>query len=267
MPHVETNGIRMYYEERGGGDPLILIMGIGAAGAVWEKHAACWQANFRCILADNRGAGFTDKPAGAYSTAQMADDYAGLMTALGIGSARIVGCSMGSTIAQQIALRHPRLAKSLVLMCPWARCDRYARDVFAHLAHAKARLRPEEFSVDLQLLIFTKPYWDRDENYREMMEGRRAAAADPFPQPVHGFEGQAAACVDHDTLDQLRRIECPCLVIGGRNDIFTPVWMAEEVASRIPDCNLHLYDGAGHAFHWECIGDFNGRVRDWLLAH
>ncbi len=83
---------------------------------------------------------------------------------------------MGSTIAQQIALRHPRLARSLVLMCPWARCDRYARDVFAHLAHAKARLRPEEFSVYLQLLIFTKPYWDRDESYREMTEGRQAAA-------------------------------------------------------------------------------------------
>lgn len=257
----------MYYEERGAGDPLVLIMGIGARGAAWEKHAACWQEHFRCILPDNRGVGLTDKPSPPYSTAQMADDYAGLLGSLGIASARFAGCSMGSTIAQQIALRHPRLARSLVLMCPWARADRYARDIFAHLAHAKARLRPEEFSVYIQLLIFTKPYWDRDESYAELMAGREGAALDPVPQPLHGFEGQAAACVDHNALDQLGSIACPTLVIGGRNDIFTPVWMAQEVASRIPNADLHLYDGAGHAFHWECIGDFNARVRDWLGRH
>ncbi len=162
MPFVDSNGIRLYYEERGTGEPLLLLMGITAPGSVWQKHADDWSKEFRCIIPDNRGVGLSDKPAGAYSTEQMADDHAGLLGALGIESARVVGCSMGSTIAQQLALRHPQLVRSMVLMCTWARCDRYARDVFRHMSDIKSRLRPEEFATYIQLLIFAKPYWDRD---------------------------------------------------------------------------------------------------------
>jgi pimeloyl-ACP methyl ester carboxylesterase len=265
VPVVDANGIKLYYEERGAGDPLVMIMGITARGSVWEKHATFWQESFRCILPDNRGVGLSDKPAGPYTSAQMADDYAELMQTLGIGQARVIGCSMGSIIAQQLALRHPARVRSMVLMCTWARCDRYARDVFQHMIHIKSRLRPEEFATYIQLLIFAKPFWDDDAAFTEMREGR--TATDPLPQPVHGLEGQAAACMNHNTLTELSRIQCPCLVIGGRSDIFTPVWMSEEVAGRIPGSELHLYEGAGHAFHWEKIDDFNPRIHDWFLAH
>jgi pimeloyl-ACP methyl ester carboxylesterase len=267
MPFAETNGIQFYYDECGQGDPLLLIMGITARGAVWQKHAEFWSQKFRCILPDNRGVGLSDKPAGPYTSAQMADDYAGLLDKLGIERARVVGCSMGSIIAQQLALRHPGRVRSMVLMCTWARCDRYARDVFQHMSNSKSRLRPEEFAIYIQLLIFAKPYWDTDAGFADLQDGRAGAASDPLPQPVQGFEGQAAACVTHDTLDQLHKVACPSLIIGGRSDIFTPVWMAEEVAARIPGSDLHLYDGAGHAFHWERLDDFNPRVRNWLLAH
>ena len=67
MPFVQTNGINLYYEERGTGDPLLLIMGITAPGSVWEKHADDWQHSFRCIMGDNRGVGQSDKPAGPSS--------------------------------------------------------------------------------------------------------------------------------------------------------------------------------------------------------
>ncbi len=267
MPFVDSNGVRLYYEECGSGDPLLLLMGITASGSVWQKHSEHWAREFRCVIPDNRGVGLSDKPVGAYSTEQMADDFAGLLATLRIERARVVGCSMGSTIAQQLALRHPHLVQSMVLMCTWARCDRYARHVFQHMTDIKSRLRPEEFTTYIQLLIFAKPYWDRDATFAELQEGRAGAASDPLPQPVHGFEGQAAACVTHDTFNQLESVACPCLVIGGRNDIFTPVWMAEEVASLIPHCNLHLYEGAGHGFHWECLEDFNPRVQEWLRAH
>src|SRR4051794_19500367 len=127
MPYVQTNGIRLYYEESGSGEPLLMIMGITAPGTVWEKHLAHWQQSFRCIVPDNRGVGLSDKPIGPYTTAQMADDYAGLLQHLEVTSAHVIGCSMGSTIAQQLALRHPDKVKSLVLMCTWARCDRAAK--------------------------------------------------------------------------------------------------------------------------------------------
>ncbi|MEM7394429.1 MAG: alpha/beta hydrolase [Verrucomicrobiota bacterium] len=267
MPTVETNGINMFYDEVGSGDPLICIMGITAPGAVWEAHVEAWQEHFRCIMGDNRGVGSSDKPVGPYSSAMMADDYAGLMDALGIEKARVVGCSMGSIIAQQMALRHPDKVQSMVLMCPWARCDRYAKSVFKHMMDCKARLRPEEFMEWVQLLIFTKPFWDNDDAYQSIIDGRGDAANNPAPQPLHALEAQAAACIDHDVVDQLGDIQCPALVIDGKDDIFTPTWMTKEVADGIPNSDLHLYDGAGHAFHWECMDDFNPRTTEWLLAH
>ncbi|WP_161888648.1 alpha/beta fold hydrolase [Pontibacter russatus] len=267
MPHIYTNGINLYYEERGAGEPLLLIMGITAPGSVWEKHAAYWEKDFRCIIADNRGVGFSDKPAGPYTTAQMADDYAGLLEALQIPQARVVGCSMGSTIAQQLAIRYPEKVKSLVLMCTWARCDNMARTVFQHMMHCKARLRPEEFSLYIQLLIYAKSSWDNQAMNAELEEGRLQAATDPQPQPLHALEAQAAACMDHNALNGLREIGAPALVIGGQEDAFTPPWMAEEVAGAIPGAALHLYEKSGHAFHWENLEDFNPRVRNWLLAN
>ena len=257
----------MYYEERGSGDPLICIMGITAPGAVWEAHVAEWEKHFRCILGDNRGVGQSDKPSGEYTSEMMADDYAGLMDELGITQARVVGCSMGSIIAQQLALRHPDKVKSAILMCTWARCDRYSKAVFEHMKNAKARLRPEEFMNYIQLLIFTKPFWDNDEAYQSLLDGRAEAADGEAPQPVHAMEAQAAACVNHDVYDQLGDIQCPCLVIGGKDDVFTPRWMGEETAAALPNADLHLYEGAGHAFHWECMDDFNPRTTEWLQSH
>jgi pimeloyl-ACP methyl ester carboxylesterase len=194
----------------------------------------------------------------------MADDYAGLICRLGLERARIVGCSMGSTIAQQLALRYPELVRSLVLMCPWARCDSYAKAVFQHIVDCKARLRPEEFLEYIQLLIFSKGSWDDATIRGEMVESRVQMKFNPDPQPLHALEAQATACSDHDVYALLPKIRCPSLVIGGASDIFTPVWMAREVASQIPGSDLYLYDAAGHAFHWERLDDFNCRVLEWL---
>lgn len=267
MPIIHTNGIDLYYEEQGSGEPLLLIMGITATGSVWEKHVAHWQKQFRCITVDNRGVGLSDKPAGPYTTAQMADDCAGLLDALHIQKVRVVGCSMGSTIAQQLAIRYPEKIVSMVLMCPWARCDNNAKATFQHMINCKAGLEPEAFSLFIQLLIYSKSSWDDHSMFVEMAAGRKQAAADQQIQPLHGLSGQAAACINHDVLSQLPQINQRVLVIGGKADVFTPLWMAEEVAGAIPNAELHLYDGCGHAFHWEKIADFNVRISNWLMDH
>jgi pimeloyl-ACP methyl ester carboxylesterase len=268
MPKVKLNtGIQMAYTEQGTGEPLVCIMGVTAPGAVWEAHAAEWSQHFRCILGDNRGVGDTDKPTGPYTTEMMADDYAALMDKLGISQARVVGCSLGSVIAQQLALRHPEKVKSAILMCTWARQDAYGRYVWEHLQRCKASFRPEDFLHYVQMLIFTKPWFDNPECFQSMQEGLAGMAVNPAPQPVHAMEAQSAAAVNHNTLSQLKNIKCPVLVIGGKDDIFTPKWMSEEVAAEIPGADLHLYENAGHAFHWECMADFNSRTTAWLKAH
>ncbi len=267
MPVVETNGIKMYYEERGNltAEPLLLIMGITAPGSVWEPHLAEFEKHFRCIVGDNRGVGQSDKPAGAYSTDEMADDYAGLLHNLGIKKAKVIGCSMGSTIAQKLAIRHPQKVDSIVLMCPWARCDNTAKGIFHHIMACKAHLNPEEFTRYIQLLIYSKASWDDEKVAADLAEGRKNAHLDPNPQPLHGLVGQAHACINHNALADLHKISQKTLVIGGREDIFTPVWMAEEVTIAIPNAELFLYENAGHIFHFENLEDFNERVSDWLL--
>lgn len=194
----------MHYEVRGGGEPLVCIMGITASGEVWEDHVAFWSESFQCFTPDNRGVGRSDKPIGDYTSAMMADDFAGFMDAVGLESAHVIDCSMGSIIAQELALRHPTKVKSLVLMCSWAGCDSYAKSTFEHLKQLKAHLRPEAFMEYIQLLIFHKRSWDDAEVHQSLLEGRQAAAADESPQPLHGLEGQAAACIHHNTLDLLK---------------------------------------------------------------
>ena len=142
MPIVRANGININYEVRGQGEPLILIMGLGADGSVWDLHAQAYEQHFRCILMDNRGAGFSDKPEGPYTTEMMADDTAGLLDALGIETARVAGISMGGAIAQNLALRYPQKVRSMVLVSTWARCDAYAKIVFEHFKKMRAGIRP-----------------------------------------------------------------------------------------------------------------------------
>lgn len=256
----------MHYEVHGVGEPLICIMGITAPGEVWEEHVKVWGQSYECIMPDNRGVGLSDKPEGAYSSAMMADDYAGLMDELGIESAHVVGCSMGSIIAQQLALRHPAKVKRVVLMCSWARCDAYAKSVFSHLQVLKEKVNAAEFMEYIQLLIFHKRSWDDAEMRASLEEGRREALQNDNPQPLHGLRGQAAACIDHDVLFDLPRLQAPCLVIGGEDDVFTPRWMAEEIDAALPKSELHLYPQSGHAFHWENLDDFNERVLRFLAG-
>ncbi|MCC5938465.1 MAG: alpha/beta hydrolase [Lunatimonas sp.] len=267
MPTVNANGIDIYYETRGSGEPLLLIMGITAPGSVWEKHTAAWEKDFTCILMDNRGVGRSSKPVGPYSTALMADDCAALLEALGISQARVAGVSMGSTIAQQLAIRHPHKVRSMVLMCPWARCDNKAKAIFELMVDCKARFRPQEFSRFIQQLIFSKASWDDPGTFQAMLEDREGAANDSNPQPLLGLEGQAAACIEHDVLKQLGHVQIPTFVVGGEADEFTPKWMTEEVAKAIPGADLHIYPNSGHAFHWENLEDFNQRVGQWLLQN
>ncbi|HEY0256331.1 MAG TPA: alpha/beta hydrolase, partial [Candidatus Methylacidiphilales bacterium] len=168
MPSVIVNGVRIAYQEVGAGAPLLLIMGLGAPGSLWEKHVEAYARHFRCILMDNRGAGESDKPPGPYTTPMMADDAAGLLEKMGIDSARVAGISMGSGIAQELALRHPGKVRSLVLISSWARCDTYMKETFLHFQNVRAHLSPEMFTRLLQLWIFAPEYFDT--NYADLEE-------------------------------------------------------------------------------------------------
>jgi pimeloyl-ACP methyl ester carboxylesterase len=267
MPIIKANGINLFYEERGikTNPPLLLVMGITAPGFVWYAHVEEWEKQFRCIIVDNRGVGQSDKPKGPYSTEQMADDYAALLDHLNLENVCVAGVSMGGTIALQLAIRHSKKVKALLLMCPWARCDNRAKAIFHHIMTCKARFRPEEFSHYIQHLIYSRKSWDDPKIYQELAEGRDADAIGENQQPLHGLEGQAWACINHNVLDQLSFIQQPTIVFGGTEDEFTPNWMALEIVEKITNAELFLYPESGHIFHFENLEDFNQRSLTWLI--
>jgi pimeloyl-ACP methyl ester carboxylesterase len=250
--------IDLAYSERGSGEPLLLIMGLGADRAAWEKHVAAYERRFRCIVVDNRGAGESPQPAGPYSTAEMAGDYVQLIRSIGCGPVRVAGISMGGAIAQELALRHPELVARMVVVSSWARCDDYTKEIFRHFAAIRAVVPAEEFDRLLQLWIWTPAHLDA--HLAELAAERGA----PGGMAQHAFEAQCAACISHDALDRLGEIAVPTLVTAGDRDIFTPLALAQELHARIRGSELKVFPGTGHAHHWEALEEFNALTTEWL---
>ena len=116
MPTIYVNDITMYYEIHGEGEPLVLIPGLPIDVTAFRQIISELAKHYRIIVFDNRGAGRTDKPDMPYSIGMMADDTAGLLAALGIQRAHVLGVSMGGRIATELTLRHPKMVKSLILV-------------------------------------------------------------------------------------------------------------------------------------------------------
>lgn len=262
MPDVKSNGITIHYEERGSGEPLILIMGLGAPGSRWEEHAACYEQHFRCILMDNRGAGGSDKPDGPYTTKMMADDTAGLMQALGIETARVAGLSMGSAIAQELALAYPEKVHSLLLISSWSRCDQYAAAVFEHFKKMRALALPADFTQLLQLWIASAPYYE--EHFAEMVQDQ--GQAHEGYMPLGAFEAQCDACSNHNAFERLEAITAPALLTVGEADIFTPLRLSAEMHARMAHSDILIFPGKGHIHHWEDLERFNAATSRFLLS-
>ena len=263
MPSIHSNGIKIHYEERGSGDPLILIMGLGTPGNRWEDHVACYEQHFRCILIDNRGAGGSDKPKGPYTIKMMADDTAGLMYELGIQKAGVAGISMGSAIAQELALSYPEKVRSLVLISSWSRCDRYTQTIFEHFKKMRQLASPADFTQLLQLWIASAPYYEK--HFVEMIQDMDKAHENYMP--LHAFEAQCDACIDHNTYDRLEKITIPVLLSVGDADIFTPLRLTNEMHERMPQSEMLVFNGRGHIHHWEDLERFNEATSQYLLVH
>ena len=265
MPAVESNGININYEECGSGEPLLLIMGITAPGAAWELHANEYKKHFRCILLDNRGAGSSDKPAGAYTTELMASDCINVMNALGIDRFHVNGISMGGAIAQQVALAQPSRVKSCVMTAAWAFCSNYMKHVFEMFKTTRVNLSPGHFSQMFFLWLYSSKFYG--DNPEDMLENIQNQVADPSPMSRPAFESQAAACVNHNTCGKLGNIAAPVLLTTGNRDIFVPMECSQYLHANIKKSTLEVFDGYAHVHHWEDLERYNKVTTDFLLKH
>ncbi len=250
MATIPVADIELDVERSGSGSPLLAIMGMSGTALHWgEPFLEGLREDFEVIAYDHRGVGASTRLEGAVTIPQMAADAAGLLAALGIERADVLGISMGGMIAQELALAHPELIRTLILGCTYAG----GADAVAPAPEVAQRMGEAIMSGDRRRAIRTgfevnvsaAAAADEDLYARFLAVSERRAVA---PQVVMA---QLQACMAHDTRSRLSGIGTPTLVIHGTEDQLLPVENGRILATAIPGAQLEILEGIGHAFFWE----------------
>ena len=258
--HVRAGDLEVWTEQVGEGPDVLLIGGLGDTVESWQFQLEGLADRYRVTAFDNRGAGRTARPAGEVTVEAMADDAAEVLRSLGIQSAHVAGFSGGSIIAQELALRHPELVRSLVLQSTWPAMDTYMRS-WARFVHRLLDTAANEraFLEDFFLWIYT-PRAHNDGTVDQFIEEVLAFAHKQADDDVHAF---LDAFVDHDTTHRLPDIHAPTLVLAGGRDMTSRPEVCQAVAELIPDARFEVLEGEAHQPFQEVPDDWNRRVDDF----
>jgi pimeloyl-ACP methyl ester carboxylesterase len=250
MPAIQHNNHLIHYQTHGQEDapPLLLIMGLALASSAWDRLPARLQRRFRVIVFDNRGVGGSMRSRGWYRIRDFADDAAAVLRAAGVddSGASVFGISMGGMIAQELALRHPQLVRSLVLGATHASWrDSHKPDPQVMLALLGANLLGRRAWARVAPLLVSREF-GREQRHELHRWLRGAGVGRPS-----AVLRQMAAILGHSTVPRLHRIRCPTLVVTGTDDRLVPPANARILRDRIPGARLVELPGAGHVFPLE----------------
>lgn len=249
MSITTINGIDIYYERHGAGEPLLWIGGLGANLREIPYLIESYSRHFEVVGFEARGCGRSSVPAGEWSIAELADDAAALLDALGIDAALVYGSSMGGMVAQELVLRHPARVRALVLGCTTAGA---IRGVQPSAETVQRMIANQSLSGDEALeagwrLGYSDAYIKA--NRAALLE--RARAASQLAAPRDSYMRQVLASARHDTYDRLHEVACPVMIIHGEDDVMIPVGNAHLLKERIPHAALHVLPGLGHGYNLE----------------
>jgi pimeloyl-ACP methyl ester carboxylesterase len=262
MPKAKVGELQLYYEIHGRGEPLVLIPGLGTGAWLWHKQVEAFAQKFRVIVFDPRGVGQSDQPTGEMSIKTIADDVAGLLGALDLERAHILGGSMGGFVAQEFALAYPRLTGKLVLCCTSFGGPRHVpppASVLEAIA-STAGLNTEERARRNLLLSFSARYMEEMPAEIERILALRRAS----PISESAYMGQIHAAINFNTEARLKAIQAPTLIITGDADTLVPAENSRNLAAAIPCAKLVVIEGGSHQFFIERAGEFNRAVLVFL---
>ena len=240
---------QLYWESAGDGPPVLLVMGLGLSGGAWWRTVETLSHRFRVITFDNRGVGRSRGLTPAYTTEALADDAVAVLDALEIAEANVYGFSLGGMVAQQIALRHPRRVRSLVLgaTSPGGRQAQVAEDDVLAFFGGRGQLPREEAAW--ASVPYNYGQRCRDHHADRIADDIRRRLAYNFDEAA--YQAQLIAAALHNTASRLRRVTVPALVLHGEQDRVMPVANAELIAERLPHAQLHLLPATGHLYTTE----------------
>jgi pimeloyl-ACP methyl ester carboxylesterase len=251
MPTIETNGITVAYEQQGRGPDLVLVTGVGYGGWFWHKVVPGLAAHFTVTTFDNRGAGGSSQPAGPYTVEMLAADTAGLLDALGIQNAAVLGHSLGGYIVQQMVAARPELAGRVILSGT------------NHGGLKVIPITPEALSVltnrvgdplDLirrGIVVATAPGFSEKQPavVEELIAYRLTNPVPPAQYTAQVMAGAGTAqWGDSRINEQMAAIRVPCLILFGEQDRVVPPANAQLMATKIPQAQVKILPNTGHLF-------------------
>ena len=254
---VRAGDVELWVEQRGEGPEVLLIAGLGDVAEAWEAQLEGLSADYRVTAFDNRDVGRSTITREPFTVATMADDAAALLAALGIESAHVAGFSMGGAIAQELALRHPEVVRTLVLHGTYSRSDAYMRSMWRYF-RAWPEVAPSEraFFEAFFLWVYTA---------RAHSDGSVDAIIDevlafPHPTSLDALQRTIDALLAYEDADDLSGITVPTLVLAGELDLVYPPRYGRVVADGIPDARFEILPGEAHQPFQEVPDAFNARV-------
>ena len=258
MPHTTTpDGVRIAYQVRGEGAPLVLLAGQANNHHWWDGVRDDFHAHRSTVTLDWRGTGESDKPDRPYSTEVFAQDVIAVLDGLGIDRADVYGTSMGGRVAQHLAARHPHRLRALVLGCT-SPGGPHGFERSNDVRRSLVQPQPGAARQALLELMYT-PAW------LATHPGPYRTVGDPA-MPAHARRHHLAASNQHDAWQLLPDIKAPTLVVHGSDDLFNPAANAPLLANRIPGARLQMIPGARHAYFEEFRAIAGPLVLDFLTT-
>ncbi|MFN2189989.1 MAG: alpha/beta fold hydrolase [Candidatus Promineifilaceae bacterium] len=255
MPVAASNGIELYYETHGSGEPLVLISGLGYDLWIWHQMVPGLAENFQVITFDNRGCGKSDKPPGAYSADMLAEDTAGLIRALGFEKAHVYGHSMGGLVAQALAINQPEIIDKLIVSSvSFGGPNEVPITAEAMAILSDPNLDPVERLRQGILVAMAPGYGERNPEFvQEWMNYRLQNPIMPEQYQSQYAVGLALkmASVEDSFQLKLKNVQIPTLVLFGEYDSVVPPANAELLAKELPNSTIEILPDSGHIYMFE----------------
>ena len=264
MPQVEVDGLTINYDVQGEGEPLLLIPYASADHACYAFQLPAYTEHFSCIAVDLPGTGESDKPPGAYSTEDYADQVAAFLGAIEVERAHVAGMSLGAAVGIHLAARHPERVRSLSLHSGWHASDDYLKTVVEQwrtLATTLTTVADVVIQAIFPWCFTPETYVERPEFVDTLADFVRGRPA----QPVDAFLAQTDAVIAHDASAALDEIDVPTLITFGARDLVCSTRFAEPLKSGIGGSELVVFDHLSHAGLHEDPETFNRATLDFLL--
>jgi pimeloyl-ACP methyl ester carboxylesterase len=243
MPKIKINGIELFYNINGTGEPLLLLAGFACDHSYWSLIMPHLIKKYQVIRLDNRGVGRSSTPKKPFTIQQMAEDAAALLEYLQVRQISVIGHSMGSQIAQELALSHPEKVKNLILLSSWAQANSIFHTIIETWGELPKILDWQQYQKIILPWIFTEKFISTPQAIAQLLQIAVNYPLRPTPQALHY---QSRAILSNDTSERISAISCPTLVMVGQQDILTPLAFSQRLIQLIPQAKLVIIENCGH---------------------